>query len=162
MKIALQLHFRMMIMTIFDILRNITYDNKSFLDNVSEEDLKVFNPYIILMMLCGAKCDRDYHVYTCAEYMNKYIFSLRDHPKLLYKLFCATNATHNYTYYEFIKNENIHPMPYTIAAIKEYYQYTDKQALDVLNIFDINDIMQLADNLGYSDKQINKLKKELY
>ena len=146
-------------MRIFDFIKQIINDNPKFWNELSDKERKEFNPYMIIRWFRGAQRNRNYHIVATNEVVNKFVFSLRDHPQLLFQLLCLANGTKEYTRLEFIKR-TITNMPESLRIVQEYYCYNEQQALDVMKILDINDILDIADALGVSNDVIKKLEKE--
>lgn len=147
-------------MKLFDFLKKIVDGDKDVIDKLTEDELKEFNPYLIQLWVSGANINNDLHCLYTNEIVNKYIFSLSKHKKLLYKLFCIGNNTETYTRFSFPKKPK-NNYPTILSAISNYYEITDSEALDYLKILDKESIIEIADSLGLDDKEYKELLGEI-
>lgn len=134
---------------IFNVLERINSGDTQFIERFSGEDLKGFQPYVVMLWLRGAIDNNEYHVYLTNELCNEYVFSLGNHPKLLYKLFCAANGFGDGTRYKFIKPKQRKSQSKEIDLLCEYYNFSPKQAEDALPLLTEDDIIDIANELGY-------------
>jgi len=144
---------------IFEILNNINSNNIEYIDKLEDGELSDFKPFLVQQWLKGATSNKDYHLLLTNEFCNEYIFSLSKHPKLLYKLFCVANGFDENTYYKFRKR-TINKKPLSNTIISAIYSYSTEHANDVVNIFSKNEMVGMAEQLGYDKDQIKRVKKE--
>ena len=145
-------------MKLFDFIYKIIDGDSNAIDNLSEEEIKDFNPYLIQLWLSGAKINNDIHTLYTNEVVSKYIFPLAKHKKLLFKLFCIGNNTGDFTKFEFPKKKIVFSK--LIKAVTTYYDVGKIEAIEYLNILSHEDILEIADALAYDDKEFKDLKKE--
>lgn len=144
---------------IFSILNDISQGDTSFIDSFSEEELKSISPYVIQLWIKGADSNLDARMVLTNELVNKYIFSLADHKKLLLKLLCAANGFGGHPYYQF-KKKKTSSVSNLLKLLMEYYNINQTHATDALQLLSVNDITEIAESLGYDNKDIKKLKEE--
>jgi hypothetical protein len=144
---------------IFVILNKISSGDTNYIDTLSEEELKSISPYVIQMWIKGADSNLDARMVLTNELVNKYVFSLADHKKLLYKLLCVANGYGDNPYYKFKKKKES-SCNNLINLIAEYYKQPLQHAKDSLKLLSIDSIVEIAELLGRDKKDIKKLKEE--
>jgi hypothetical protein len=134
---------------IFKVLNEISNGNVDYLDSLPEEQAKQFSAYLTMLWIRGATTDSDAHIVLTNELVNPYVFSLSKHPKLLYKLLCTANGFGGKQFYRFNKkNKSISSE--SIEIIKQKYGYSNREAMGVLPLFTEEDIMEIAQDIGYN------------
>ena len=146
-------------MDIFRTLKEISNANLDFIESLSEEDLKGFSPVVVQQWLAGADEHREYHTLFTADICNPYVFTLGKHPKLLYKLFCVANGFGDgrYTY---IKKQSNKTKTETVKLLCEYYNESPTKMSDELCLYSLEDVVDMAHDLGYTTDLIKKVKEE--
>lgn len=133
---------------IFTVLDRINNCDLDYIDKFSDEELKEFQPFVVMLWTRGAIDNRLYHTYLTNELCNKHMFSLGKHPRLLYKLLCAANGFGDGTRYKFLKADKKKSNKKEINLLCEYYGYTPKQAEEALSLLDDGDILEIAKEMG--------------
>ncbi len=149
---------------LWKLLSSINMKNIDYYNNMTEEEMKEFSPLVIMRWLTGCSDSRSKPARQLAiinQFLNPYVFHLRKHEGLLYKLMTIT--TDNFDgKYRFIKKHkpNI-KFPKSTKVIKELFNYNKKDSQDAVNVLSSTDIIDMAKTLGYQDPEIKELKKEL-
>ena len=144
---------------IFKILAAIDDNDKDFINYLSEEELKIFSPYITAIWLYGASDYKDERIFFTNHFVNPYIHKLDKHPKLLFFLMCVANGFgHTFHNYPKIKDKISHPI--SLKILQEYYSCKIDVAKKYLTIHEPIDIIDLAEQLGYQKDLIKKLENE--
>ena len=111
------------------------------------------------MWIKGADSNLDARMVLTNELVNKYIFSLADHKKLLLKLLCVANGYGGNPYYKFNKKKGS-STPNLIKLLMNYYKVNEQHATDSLQLLTSGDIIEIAESLGYDKTDIKGLKEE--
>jgi len=146
-------------LNIFSILNGISQGDMNLVDELSPEELKELSPYVLQMWIKGADSNLDARMVLTNDFVNKYIFSLADHKKLLYKLLCVANGYGDNPYYSF-KKKTQQTTSNLIKLLMDYYKVNQQHAQDSLQLLSIDDILEIAESLGYEKKDIKQLKEE--
>lgn len=129
-----------------------------FFVELEAEEQKAYQPLVVMKWAVG--CSDDWQTIKINEYLNPYVFSLSSHKELLWKLSVAssTGKKHHYHWNKTLTNDK---NPVTIQLICEYFEYSEKDAQDMIPLLSHNDLIDIAMSLGYTADIITKLKKEL-
>lgn len=144
---------------IFNILDKITDGDFDYIDSLTEQELKSFEPYVTQLWLRGAVQNNAVHVYLTNQVVNKYTFFFSKHPKLLYKLMCAANGGFDHTKYRFIKRPK-KKQSKSIKLLCDYYNYSPRRAVEALSLLDDNQLIEIAYSMGYDDKEVKAVLAE--
>jgi hypothetical protein len=144
---------------IFNLLSNISTKRREHFDALTEQELKEMQPYVVMRWLTGTFDAQQ--IYFINELVNPFVFELRD-KRLLYYLLTIAAAGKNQRY-KWIKpaSRKGTGLSTTMLVIKKTYNYTTKQATEVLPILTNEQIMQHAEDLGLQKEEIAQLRKEL-
>lgn len=143
---------------IFFTLKHLSTKNRTFLEDLSEEEIKGFAAVVVLQWMAGTKSP--FELYMLNELVNPFVFSLYKHPILLAKLMTIPTSG-KATRYQWIKKTKLSSFPMSIEVIKAYYGYSTKNAKPALKCLSKEDVLELAEELGYQKQELAKLKKEL-
>lgn len=72
-------------------MRQLDLKNRSFYDDLTDEERKKFSNYLMLRWgsaISGSRELQEYYVQSCNHYLNKHFFAINKHPKLQW--LCAT------------------------------------------------------------------------
>lgn len=145
-------------LVIFDVLKEIDKKNVDFYDGLSEEHKKQFAPLLTMRWLSsGTKLQTQLQ----NSILNPMVFRLHRHPGLLYKLMVAISDGKSKRYTWIKKKSKDKSAPTVVAVISSYYQCSKKDALRYKKQLSEDDILEMADELGYDKEQVKKLKIEL-
>lgn len=136
---------------IFDVLRNINNKNYHYLDQV--EDPSAFTPFVVHSWISSST--DPLQIMLLDEFVNKRYFKLSAHPDLLYKLFCITARNKNMKYNWLYKKQSSND---ALTIIAEYLKCSKREAKLHIDSFTLDDIKEMADELGYQPAEIKKLK----
>lgn len=131
------------------------------IDNLTDEENKQLHPFVVQRLLTGSGDANQ--LAAINEWSNTTVFHLSHKHRLLswYVLASAagTNRSHRY---QWIKppSKAKSNKPISEEVLKQSYRYDGRKAADALKLLDVDDIISLAENLGYEDEQIKLIKKE--
>lgn len=146
---------------IFKILKDISYNRMSAIDKLSDEELKSVSPYVIQMWVKGADNNMNVRMPLTNDYVNQFIFTLSDHPRLLLKLLCCANGFEIDTRFKFNKKKKRKSMNFVIQTVMKYYGHNETHATDILPLLFNDDILSIGEDLGYEKDDMKKLKNEI-
>lgn len=145
---------------IFQVLTNINGNEFDYYATLDEQQQKAFVPVVTMKWMLGISNAK--HIKRLNDRVNKYVFPLAKHKELLYHLMCATTTGKNVRY-KYIKTSTASTSsskPVSLGVIEEYYGYSSKHALDVLPLFNHDDIVEMAEYLGRQQEDLTKIKNE--
>jgi hypothetical protein len=146
----------------FDLFHGLGQLSKGYqqwYDRLTPEDQKTASPFVIGRWMVGTT-DRA-QLIRLNTVFNPYLFSLGQEKSLLFKLLAA-GATGNSLRYQWMKAP---PLSKTVKlkleVIKQYYDVSSREAgLFAANISN-DDVLEMAEELGYEKDEMSKLKKEV-
>jgi hypothetical protein len=100
-------------------------------------------------------------IYFLNELVNPHVFEFRDKRLLYYLLTIAASGQHQRYKWKKPASRKGASLSTAVTVIKRFYDYTTKQAVDVLPILSNEQIMEHAEDLGLQKEEINQLRKEL-
>lgn len=92
-------------MNIQNALQKINNGDYDFFLNMTDEEVKELSPYVLALWLRGAYYNQAEHTIMTEIYLNRNLFRLHRHPKLLYCLAIAANSGMDNTRYGFVKDQ---------------------------------------------------------
>lgn len=137
---------------IFEVLREINNKNYKYLDNLEDNLKKSFVPYVVFQWLQSTD---EPNQMIILNHISPMLFDLQDHPELLFKLFCISSMN-KYTRYSWIfpkatKDDSL-------DIISQYLDCSKRCAKEYKEFYTKDDIIIMAQELGYQDGEIKKLK----
>ena len=126
-------------------LNAVDQKNYDFYDNLTDEEKKVFSPYILMRYTASTQGDREiqeWFVEMTNEMVNKNHWDLsKNHKALLWKLFAATGAGVNCYH------------PYLAAGKKEKANKIEKLLCDIYPATKMAEIKMMAKMMSKKDKE---------
>lgn len=126
-------------------LNAVDQKNYNFYDNLTDEERKVFSPYILMRYTASTQGDREiqeWFVEMTNEMVNKNHWDLsKNHKALLWKLFAATGAGVNCYH------------PYLAAGKKEKANKIEKLLCDIYPATKMAEIKMMAKMMTKKDKE---------
>jgi hypothetical protein len=125
-------------------------------EKLSPEAKKQAAPFVLMRWMTGTSDPAQ--IVRINTFVNPYIFSLGAEKGLLLSLLAAA-ATGNTARYYWQKGPGSKSEKLRLEVIRSFYDMSTREAAD-LNI-DSGDIMAMAEELGWDDDQLKKLKAEV-
>lgn len=140
---------------IFPFIGSLNKGNISAFDNLSEEDKTQANAFMTMKFMSG--CLDKAQIVMLNENVNTYIFSLTD-KNLMFKLLAvsASGKVRSVKWPGQIR-ENKTP---NIEVVARFFDCSDREAKLMVQNYNQDDIVEMAEALGYSDEEIKKLRKK--
>lgn len=145
---------------LFNFLNNISQKNQKFYDTLSDEEIKELSPLILMRWLSGT--NDPYQIYMLNELLNPFVFSLGKHKELLVDLMTLSTSGRSQRYkFKKVKSNKNTKLPNTVKVIKEYFNYSTLDAIEVMPLIKSEELLSLAEQLGRQKPEIARIKKEL-
>ncbi len=137
---------------IFEVLKQINQKNFNYLETLDDETKKGFVPYVVYQWL---QSSNDAKQIEMLNHINPMVFTLGEHPDLLFRLFCIS-STNKYQKYSWIFKKFAKDDSNTI--ISQFLGCSKRVADHYKDMYTIDNVKEMAERLGYTDKEIQKLK----
>lgn len=152
---------------IFEVLYAIDSQSSSYYSELTEPERAELekNLFIINRWASGVK-NADYEIqahYVLAinEYVNKHFYTLHAHPKLLWELFCMSGYGESpKIYHTYIKKNKTIKTEGDKKARALSKLFPDKKQDEIIvmsHLYSLEELVTIAIDLGWDDKQINEL-----
>lgn len=137
---------------LFEVLKSIDARDIDAFEKHSDQ----YNPYITMKWL--ASCKDPKRIDRVNKLLNVVTFSLHDHKHLLYLLSCALSEgdSKRYQWIPRLKKSNK-----KLEVVCSFFGTTENEVRGSLHLYDSGDILEMASELGYNDKELKALKKSL-
>lgn len=143
---------------IFQLLGNIDKGNLAIWPTLTEEQRKSFAPLVVMRWMSGTSDDRQ--IIFLNEFVNKMVFTIGNHKELMMQLL-AVSSSKQPRRYQWLAAKSGGKKHKGMDVVCEYYGYGIRDAKEALKVLTNDDIIEMAEELGYQKDQIAKLKKEL-
>jgi hypothetical protein len=143
---------------IFEVIKEIEGLQTQFFDKLEEYEIRQIAPYVIMKWMAGVK-DRG-QLIAINDNVNRLVFAMSKHPKLMYKLLMAS-ATRKDKRVLWIKRPKIDKSNTTVNIIREYYDCSYSEAIKYAKVIPTEKVIDMAELLGSSKEVMAKLKKEV-
>lgn len=148
-----------MALDLFESLSTISAGDSQWYDRLSEEEKKTASPFVFARWLTGTSDQAQ--LLRLNTFVNPYVFSLGQEKGLLFKLMAAA-ATGKSRRYQWIKAPPISTKTkHRLEVIKQFYQVSTREADVYASTISSEDIMEMAEALGWEKEELAKLKKEV-
>jgi hypothetical protein len=145
---------------VFRVLKAADAKNASFFGTLTEDEKKELQPFLVMRWMSGS--GNAAQVYLINEFVNPYAFSLTNHKELLWQLLTVANVGKNQRYvWNKLPGKQSSSRPTAVKVVAQYYGYNTKEAQKVLDVLTREDVVELAEELGFQPDDITKLKREL-
>lgn len=142
---------------IFEVLKEIDSGNRTFLDTLEDDVKKDFVP---LVTMRWASSVGGMQAVLLNELVNPMVFKFGNQPELLYKLMVASSDGKQRRYRWLKSKSKTKANKLTIRTIAAYYKCTAKDAGFYAKRLPLEDILEMAEALGYDSDTIKALKAE--
>lgn len=144
---------------IFRVLKQADVKNADFYQKLTDEERKAFQPFLVARWLSGTYSARQ--VYFLNEIVNQLVFSLAPHKLLLWQLLtiCTSGKPQRYVWNK-LPAKSSTPRPVSTKAIAERYSYSTTKATAALECLTGNDVLEIAEQLGWQAEELTKIRKE--
>lgn len=139
---------------IFDTLKRIDNFDVEYFSQLTPDQEKTLQPLVVMRWLSGTKDLKQ--ITRINSVINPFVFSLHKEKKLLTRLLlCCSTSKKMYSWNKRKKQER---SSLRSQLIQEYYDCTHKEALIYEKTIPLEDLLWMAEEVGYDNEQIKKLK----
>jgi hypothetical protein len=139
---------------IFETMKHVDDFDVDHFSELTEDQEKTLQPLVVMRWLSGTKDTKQ--IIRINSVINPFVFSLHKEKKLLIRLLlCCSTSKKMYTWNKRKKQEKT-----TLRSqlIQEYYDCSVKESLIYEKSISLEDLISMAEELGYDNEQIKKLK----
>lgn len=137
-------------MNIQHVLSRVNAGDYEFFQNMTDDEVKELSPYVLTLWLRGARTNRREHTIMTEIFVNRKLFQLQKHPRLLYMLACHANSGMGDSRYSFEKDVKLKSKP--IKLIMRELECSHDAALMYEGLFTDDDIKELEKKYEEVDK----------
>lgn len=141
----------------FEVLKKIDSGDRTFLDNLDPATKKEFVP---LLTMRWASSAGGRQAVLLNELVNTVVFKYYDHPELLYKLMVASSDRKQKRYTWIKPKPKDKGTRLAARTIAKYYNCPYKDAAIYADRLSLEDVLEMAEDLGYDNDLIKDLKAE--
>lgn len=138
---------------IFNILSKIDVGDISAYDSIEKE----FSPFMAMKWM--ASCKDPQRILATNQLLNLCVFNLHREKKLLYFLACCISDGERKRYNWIKRYKNVDTTKANL--ISEFFSITEKEAKTGLWKYATEDYLEMAQELGYNNDEIKKIKKKI-
>lgn len=144
---------------IFEFLREVDSGNFEYFENLSEAQKKKFAPVVATRWM---SCTRNTsQLQAVNALVNPFTFAFATkHKELLYKLMLIASSGTEKRYKWIGKKKSGGTMPNTTTILAEYYKISKSKASGYAKMFTVDEVIECAENLGYDEAYLKKIKNE--
>lgn len=144
---------------LFKLLDAISCKKVEYYTNLSDEEKKEVQPFVIMRWLTGTYNKQQ--VFLLNLLANRVVFDLQHHKQLLYDVLITTTSGKSQRYVWNKPPGSNKKNKLAIDVLCKYYGYSTRVAAETLNVVTPEDILDCAEQLGWQKDDMTKLKKEL-
>ena len=143
---------------LFKALDRLNAADVSFFNGLTSDEKKSLAPVVIMRWLSCTKDKKQ--IVHLNHLVNPLVFNMYQQPELLFKLMMAS-CSGTPKRFQWIKKASLNKkQPTSIEIIKRFYQCSTLEAKRYIQLHTIDDIIEMAGELGEDSTLIEKLKKE--
>jgi len=144
---------------LFEMLGCLNEKDIDYFSNLPPENQKYVVPLVLQRWLTGTNDPRQ--VVLVNEVVNPFVFNLYKHPHLMWLLMTIVTSGIQKRYtWPSQKSKVGLTKPVAASAVKEYYKYSSADANDAVKLLSCEQVIDIAQSLGYQQDEITKIKKE--
>lgn len=145
---------------IFRVLNAANDKKREFFDELTDEERKALQPFLVMRWMSGT--GNPLQIMLINEFLNPYVFPLQQHKQLMWDLLVASNAGKKQRYVWNKLPAKVDPSrPTCVKALQQYYKYSSREAVEALRLLSREDVLLIAEQLGWQQEDISKIKKEI-
>lgn len=145
---------------IFQLLGQIDKNDTLLYSKLTDEQKKGFAPLITMRWMSGTSDPRQ--IVFLNELVNPFVFTIGDHKELLYKLHCAASSKQPRRYAWLSSKATAGAKKdRALEIIMQYHNFGVREAKSVRRLVSNEDIILMAEELGFQKDEMAKLKKDL-
>lgn len=126
-------------------------------EELKPEERKGFAPLVVMRWMSGTSDERQ--IMLLNEFVNTKVFPLAKHPRLLMRLLHASSSKTNKRY-SWLGIKSSKKNVEATKVVQEYFDMTDREVRDLNPFPPMEEVLKMAEALGYQKDELAKLKKE--
>jgi hypothetical protein len=144
---------------IFWLLGQLDRKNFNVWDELTEQQRKDVQPYVILRWLAG--CTEPEQQVKLGEIAAACVFDLGKHPDLMLRVLtaCTTGGTKRYRWQNPKGQQKVSSK--AISLISQVYNCNERHAREYLPLFSVDELLALGEHQGLQPDELKELKKSL-
>lgn len=143
---------------IFELLTKLNNPKSGDIyEKLSDEERKGFAPLVVMRWMSGTSDERQ--IMLLNEFVNTKVFPLAKHPRLLMRLLHVASSKTNKRYSWLgikSKKKNVE----ALKVVQEYFDMSEREVKELNPFPPKEEVLQMAEALGYQKDELAKLKKE--
>ena len=143
---------------IFHLLGQIDKKDTLFYSKLTDEQRKAYSPLVSMRWMSGTSDERQ--IIYLNELVNRFVFNMGDHKELLFKLQCAASSGTPRRYNWMAAKTSGGKKNKGLDIVMQYYDYGVREGKAAMALLGSEDILLMAEELGYQKEELAKLKKE--
>lgn len=143
---------------IFETLKQIDKKNINYFDNLDMEAKKSLAPVVFMRWFSSGNTKQ---LQLANAILNPMVYKMYHHPALMYKLFVACSDGKSKRYNWIKKKSKDKSAPTATATIAAYQKCSKTDAARYRSQFTMDEIIEMAEDMGYDNEWVKKIKTEL-
>jgi hypothetical protein len=143
---------------IFKVLGELSSGDHMVYRRLSDDEKKGFAPLVIMRWMTGTSDERQ--IMAINTFANKVIFPLGKHPELLSMLLasCSSKVSRRY---QWLGIKSSKKKSLSRQVVQDYFDYSSLEMRKMTVLPPAEEIVEMAEALGWQKDEMAKLKKEL-
>lgn len=142
---------------IFDTLKKIDHRQEDYYDNMMETDQKQLHPLVMTRWMSGTSDPAVIQMLNLTN--NRYNFHLVNHKPLLMRMLLLAASGQSRRYQWLAKTKEV-SQARSLKAIRAYYNCSQREAELYMKSHTHEEIVEMAQYVGWQDDEIKALEKE--
>ena len=143
---------------IFAILAALDKKDVDFYANLSAEEQKQIQPFVLMRWLSGTYNKRQ--IILLNQLVNPYLFVSSFPKEVLWYLLTICTSGKSQRYFWNKPQLGKSTAPIATKVIQQYFGYNRSDASDALKLLTSDDVIMMAEELGWQEDEVNKIRKE--
>ena len=145
---------------IFEVLQKINNHDVNFFDNLTDEQNKQIHPFVVQRWLSGT--DNPLQISLINDHSNAQVFNTSHTNRLLAWYVLIACTIRGKQRYKWIKppSKTTTGKSASIKVLKQAYNYSDTQGASAIQLLSVDDLCEIAEDLGWQQSEIQSIRKE--
>jgi hypothetical protein len=145
---------------IFRVLDAAKAKDRGFFSKLTPDEIKAFQPFLVMRWMSGT--GNASQIIMINRFLNPFVFALANEKELLWDLItvCNSGKKQRYTWLK-LPTKKDPSRPISTQAVMQYTGYSSRDAIEALRILTRDDVLEMAEDLGWQKEEIAKIKKEM-
>lgn len=146
---------------VFQLLGQLDKKDYQIWSNLKEDQKKEFSALVTMRWMTGTSSA--YQLVLLNELVNTTVFAMPEHKELMMKLLavCSDGTPKRYGWVNYKMAGGSKKVKLAVKLVATRYGLNDADAQDTLKHFNQEELIEMAESLGWQKDEISDLKKEL-